>query len=104
MRQEIVIGVDAENIEDVTRAICDITGWEYEGHDSSYLGEYDLFSTPEKVMVKYNCIDAENEWDFPDHSQFAVLVVVEATVQPEFFHRLAAKLGFQAKIIKEKSW
>lgn len=34
MRHEVVIVATAENIEDVTRAICAITGWKYGGHDS----------------------------------------------------------------------
>jgi hypothetical protein len=104
VRHEVTIGVAAENIEAVTRAIRDLTGWSSEAHDSSYLGEYDLFHTPDKVMVKYNFVDAEDEWDFPDHQHFAVLIVIGETSQPEFFHQLAAKLGLKAEVIRDKSW
>jgi hypothetical protein len=104
MRHEVTIGVRAETVAVVTHAMRETTGWAYEPHESSYLGEYDLFRAPEKVMVKLNFVDEEGEWDFPTHQHFAVLIVVGETERPEFFHQLATKLGLEAEVIRDKPW
>lgn len=104
MRHEVTLGVKAERVDLVTRAVREVTGWEFEPHESSYLGEYDLFHAPEDVMVKYNFVEEEGEWDFPDHRHFTVLIVIGQTDRPEFFRQLATKLGLQAEVISDKPW
>jgi len=104
VRHSIIIGVRAESIGAVTHAISGLTGWAFEPHDSSYLGEYDLFHAPERLKVKYNFVDAQGEWDFPEHPDLRVLIVVEETNRPEFFQQFAANLGFQVATIRDKPW
>ena len=104
MPHEVTIGVEAEKVHLVTRALRERTGWDFEPHESSYLGEYDLFSAPEDVKVKYNFVEEEGEWDFPNHQQFSVLIVIEQTDRPEYFRQLASSLGLHAEVIRDEPW
>jgi len=56
------------------------------------------------LKVKYNFVDAQGEWDFPEHPDLRVLIVVEETNRPEFFQQFAANLGFQVATIRDKPW
>ncbi len=54
MRTHLVIGVESPDLLSVSRAFAAASGVEGEGHESLYLGEYDLFRLPEQVKVKRN--------------------------------------------------
>ena len=104
MPVHISIGLKAPSVEIVSEVLRRETGLAPEPHDSSYLGEYDLFSMPEEARVRYNFVDEQGEWVYPDHKEYAVILDAESTERPDFFRSLAAKLGFEHKVIEEASW
>jgi len=104
MPVHISIGIKASSTETVSEALRRETGLQPEPHDSLFLGDYDLFRIPEAVRVGYNFVDAEGEWFHSEHIEYGVLLVVENTERPDFFRALAVKLGFENKVIEEKTW
>lgn len=104
MPVHITIGVKAPSLGAVSDALRLATGIDYEPHDSLYLGEYDLFRLPEEVRVKYHFVAAEGEWDYPQHKEYAILIVAGQTERPDFVWRLAAGLGFESSILEESKW
>jgi len=111
MPTHIVVGVDAAEVSDVSRAFADASGTQGEGHDSQYLGVYDLFLLPEKVKIKFNHVaslgpesDPDDEWDYPEARQFGVLIEAEKTDRPEYIEELVNKLGMAFSVIKSKAW
>ena len=104
MPVHISIGLKAASVEIVSKTLRREFGFQLEPHDSSFLGEYDLFRIPEEVRVRYNFIDAQGEWVFPSHKEYGVLLIAENTERPEFLRSLAAKLGFEHQVIEEESW
>jgi len=100
----ISIGLKASSVEIVSEALRRETGHQPELHDSLFLGEYDLFRIPEAARVRYNFVDAEGEWAYPEHREYGVLLDVESTERPDFFRALAVKLGFENKVMDEENW
>ena len=111
MRTHLVIGVESPDLLSVSRAFAAACGVEGEGHDSLYLGEYDLFRLPEEVKVKRNHVpqlggdeDPDDEWDYPEAKQFEVLIVGEDTDRPEYIEALANQMGFVVGIVHREPW
>lgn len=111
MRTHIVIGVESSNLLSVSRAFAAASGVEGEGHESLYLGEYDLFLLPEQIKVKCNHVsptgseqDPDDEWDYPEAKQFEVLIVGEDTDRPEYIEALANQMGFVVGIVYRNAW
>ena len=100
MNSELVIGIRAENIDTVAELLKGRVGDSYERRESSYLGEYNLFRAPESVMVKYNYVPPEKEWDEPNHKEYKVLLVVGKTDRPEYFQQLAKSLKPESLVIR----
>ena|SRR5438045_2644155 len=100
----IAIGLKALSIEAVSEKLQQITGFSPEPRESLYLGEYDLFLMPEEVKVKYNFVVAEEEWDYPKHKEYSVLIVVEDTERPDFFRSLATNIGFENMILAQSDF
>ncbi|MDQ3820275.1 MAG: hypothetical protein M3362_21695 [Acidobacteriota bacterium] len=100
----LAIGLKAPSIDVVSEKLRQITGFSSEPHESSYLGEYDLFQMPEKVQVKYNFVVAQEGWDYPQHQEYGVLIVAEETERPDFFRSLVINLGFENMVLEEMSW
>ena len=96
-------GIKATELEPVAAQIGRLTSSISESRDSSYLGPYELFHLPESVVVKFNFVVEQEEWDYPQHKNYGVLVVAGNTERPEFFRRLIEQLGFQSKVIKERA-
>lgn len=100
----IAYGVNVDSIEPVSQAIEAATQCEPEGHESSYLGVYDLFRIPEEVKVKYNFVEEENEWDYPEHKDFGVLIVAEQTERPDHIVKLVSGLPFETALVERMEW
>lgn len=104
MQYHIAIAVQAETIKPVSERLAMATNASTEGHESSYLGVYDLFRIPEVVMVKYNFVEDENEWDYPELKDHNVLVVAEDTERPDFIESLVSGLGIPCTVAEKRKW
>ncbi|TVQ04624.1 MAG: hypothetical protein EA381_00245 [Planctomycetaceae bacterium] len=104
MPYHIAIAVQAETIEPISRCLVIATSASPEGHESSYLGVYDLFRLPEKLIVKYNFVEDENEWDYPGLKDYNVLVVAEETDRPDFIESLVSGLGILSTVAEKTKW
>ena len=91
MPYSIVIALKAGSIEAVSALLEHSTGVTGDPHESLYLGEYDIFLLPEKVIVKYNYVWSEDEWEFPEYKDYEVLLVAYKTERPEYIIALAAQ-------------
>ena len=69
MPYHIAIAFETDEIDPVSDALERLTGVLREGHESSYLGVYDLFRLPEKVKIKYNFVWEQDAWDYPEHKE-----------------------------------
>ena len=99
MTVEIVVGFKAENISAVAKQITQATGLEAELHDSIYVGDYYLFSMPERVDVKYNFVEGTGDWGAEGFKSFGVLMIVDETERPEYFETLARDTGLATVVI-----
>ena len=99
MAVDLIIGFKAENISAVTKPITRATGVKPELHDSLYRGEYDLFSMPERVSVKYNFVEGTGDWGAEGFKSFGVLMIVDETERPEYFETLARDTGLATVVI-----
>lgn len=97
---EIVAGVRANGIDEVSEGLKAFLGSECDKHDSLYLGEYNQFHCPEALVVKYNLVESEGEWDEPEFQHLSVLISVNETERPQFFLDLIRRLEFRAEIIR----
>ena len=111
MPTHIVIGVESSDLSSVSRAFATASGVEGEGHESLYLGEYDLFRLPERVKVKRNHVplsgaeeDPDDEWDYPEAKQFEILIVGDDTDRPEYIEGLANQMGFVVGVVHKSTW
>ena len=102
MKTELVIGIEARNISEVSDAIHKVTGIAYEPHESSYLGEYDLFNIQDGLKVKYNYVESEDEWDEPNFKEFSVLVVAECVEHPATIEATVTSLHFKTIVIRRE--
>ena len=63
---------------------------------------------PEQVHVKYNLLTDKDgwnqEWKYPEHQGYGVLIVVLQTERPDFFRSLALNIGFKQAVWKEVTW
>lgn len=100
----VTIGIKASSIEVVSQSLSRAVGQTPEAHESLYLGEYDLFRLPEEVSVKYNFVEGEGEWDYPEYQDYKVLVVSRKTDRPEYIRAIAEALGFECHILEERFW
>jgi hypothetical protein len=100
----VAIAIKTDEIDRVSEALEQLTGTTREGHESMYLGEYDLFRLPEEVVVKYNFVWGEDEWGYPEHRDYLVLIVAESTERPDYIVSAATELGFESKVIKNEQW
>ena len=100
----IIIGLKASSIEVVSDALRQETGVSPELRDSFYVGEYDLFRMPEEVRVSPNFVASMDEWTYPAHQDYVVLLSIEDTERPDFFRALVSNLKFENTVIEEKSW
>ena len=104
MSYHVTIGIKYDKIAPVSDTVEQLTGTTREGHESLYLGQYDLFLLPEKMMIKYNFVWGEDEWDYSEYKAFPVLLVVESTERPDYIVSLAEQTGFENKVIERKPW
>ena len=104
MSFELVAGLKADQIDLVSDRLRAVLGADYERRASEYRGEYNRFPCPEWLVVKYNFVPYEDEWDEPESKQFAVLVSVAETDRPQFFRDIIDKLGMEAQIIRCREW
>ena len=104
MAVDLIIGFKAENISAVSEPISRATGVKPELHDSLYRGEYDLFSMPEHVIVKYNFVDSTGDWEAEGFKEFGVLMRVAETDRPEYFEALARDIGFDPVVIRRTEY
>ena len=111
MPTHLVIGVESPEFPSVSRAFAAASGVEGEGHESLYLGEYDLFRLPERVKVKCNHVplsggedDPDDEWDYPEAKQFGILIVAGETDRPTYIEALVKKMGFVVGTVLMKAW
>ena len=100
MAVDLIIGFKAENISAVTKPISRATGAKPELHESLYLGEYDLFSLPERVSIKYNFVEGTVvDWGAEGFKSYGVLMIVEETERPEHFESLAQETGLATVVV-----
>jgi hypothetical protein len=104
MPYHLAIGLKASSLAVVSEKLRQITGFSSEPHESSFLGEYYLFQMPEKVQVKYNFVVEQEEWGYPQHKEYGVLIVAENTERPDFFRSLATNLKFENMVLEEMLW
>jgi len=104
MAFELILALTASSIDAVANALRALSGQSYERHDSLYLGEYNQFAFPEQLQVKYNFVESEQEWDYPEFKQQNILVVIGKTERPEYFRKLAADAGFEIKEVQCNSF
>lgn len=104
MPYHIAYAVNADSIDTVSSAIEASTQFVREGHESSYLGVYDLFRIPEDLMVKYNFVEEEDEWDYPEHKDRDVLVIAQQTDRPDHIADLVVGLDIDAVLVERKEW
>ena len=114
MPVHLVIGIKARawqqapSIQAVAAKLRHLTGCSPVEHLSLYRRSYLLFQMPEQVHVKYNLLtDKEGwnqEWKYPEHREYGVLIVVLQTERPDFFRSLALNIGFEQAVLKEVSW
>ena len=104
MPVELIFAVNGSSIDAVADALRSRCGQSYERHDSLYLGEYNQFKLPESLQVKYNFVESEQEWDYPEFKQQNILLVIGTTERPEYFRELATKSGFEFKEVQCKSY
>ena len=74
MTVELLVGFKAENISVVAKPMTRATGLEAEQHDSLYVGDYYLFSMPERVIVKDNFVESTGDWEAEEFKKFGVLI------------------------------
>jgi hypothetical protein len=114
MPVHLVIGIkapaggQAPSAEAVAAKLQQLTGCSTEWHLSLSRRTYLLLQMPEQVHVKYNLYpDREGwnqEWKYPEHREYSVLIVVLQTERPDFFRSLALNTGFEQAVLKEVSW
>jgi hypothetical protein len=104
MPYHVAFAINADSIVTVSDTIEAATGFSREGRESSVRGVYDLFRIPEDSMVKYNFVKEENEWDYPDHKDSNVLVIVGKTDRPDEISNLVMGLGLDAVLVEQKQW
>jgi hypothetical protein len=100
MNYEVVIGFKAEDIDAVSDRVRTHLGISFERRETHYLGEYNRFRVPEELLVKYNYVLSEQEWDEPEHREYEILLVIAKTDRPEYFQELSAQLGMETKVIR----
>ena len=93
MTAELVLALSGSSIDAVAEALGFRCGQGYERHDSLYRGEYNLFHFPEPLVVKYNFVESEEEWDHPEFKQHNIVLVVESTDRPDYFRDLVNAAG-----------
>jgi hypothetical protein len=101
---QVVAGVKAEDIDAVADSLAVLLGSSYERRSSLYFGEYNVFSCPETLVVKYNFVESEGEWDEPDYQHLHVLVRAGETERPEFFRSLVARLQLETEVVRYREW
>lgn len=101
---EFVAGVNAEDIDAVSDKLSLLLGSPYERRSSLYLGEYNVFSCPESLIVKYNFVASEGEWDEPDYQHLHVLVRADETERPELFSKAVARLQLETAVVRYREW
>lgn len=104
MPYHIAYALKTDSIGAVSTAIEASTQCNRQGHESSYLGVYDLFQIPEDPMVKYNFVEEEDEWDYPDHKNRDVLVIAPQTDRPDHIANLVMGLDIDAVLVERKKW
>jgi len=104
MPYHIAYAVNADSIDTVSSAIEASTQSARKGHESSYLGVYDVFRMPEDLIVKYNFVEEEDEWDYPAHKDRGVLVIAQQTDRPDHIANLVMGLGVDAVLVERKKW
>jgi hypothetical protein len=104
MPYNIVYAVEADSIEAVSEAIESATNFVRESHDSSYLGVYDLFRIPEDLIIKYNYVNEQNDWDYPAYKGRNILIVMQKTDRPDHISALVARLGIDAVLVEQEEF
>jgi len=104
MTVELLVGFKAENISVVAKPMTRATGLEAELHDSLYVGDYYLFSMPERVIVKYNFVESTGDWEAEEFKKFGVLMRVDETERPEYFEALAQDIGLATVVIRRNEY
>ncbi len=106
MPADITIGVKESNLRKVSRAFAVATGNQGKGHESTFLGEYDLFRIPEEVRVRRNYVpigskenDPDDEWEYPQFKEYEVLIEVDSSSRPGEIIKICENMGFQVKTI-----
>lgn len=101
MPYHIAYAVKAVSIDTISDAIEASTQFERQDHECSYLGVYDLFRRPENLMVKYNLVKEEDEWDYPAHMDRNVLVIAEQTDRPDHIANLMVEFAVDAVFVDQ---
>jgi len=104
MKYEFVAGLRSKGIDQTSESLKKFLNCTYEKRDSSYLGEYNIFSCPESVIVQYNYVEEEGEWNEPEFKSFHVLVIVGETERPDYFRSAVENLQINFEIIKCTQW